>query len=77
MTSTALSLNVELIKKLMEEQNITPRQLWNKSIDVDQSVISKVLNNKYKNTGSAHTIYRIAKALGVPMEDLLIDRNNV
>ena len=61
------------INKLLEQKNITKYRL-SKSSGVPQTTIIDICNGKTRlEKCSADTIYKIAKTLGVTMEDLLFD----
>jgi len=59
------------IKKLMDEQEISQFRL-SLAAEVPQSRISNILSGRVKNPRVA-TVSRLAKALGVTVDDLLSD----
>lgn len=64
-------LNVELIKILLIKQNLSVYKL-SKMTNIAEGRLSHILNKKTPNPRIA-TVAKIAKALGVKVDDLLLD----
>ena len=64
-------LNVELIKILLKKQNLSVYKL-SKMTNIAEGRLSYILNKKTPNPRIA-TVAKIAKALGVKVDDLLLD----
>ena len=66
-----MMINTNLIKKLLKEKNMTIYRLA-KITSFDETGLRNIINGKRKDPHIS-TILRIAKALNVKVDDLLLD----
>ena len=66
-----MMINTNLIKKLLKEKNMTIYRLA-KITSIDETGLRNIINGKIKDPHIS-TITKIAKALNVKVDDLLLD----
>lgn len=66
-----MMINTNLIKKLLKEKNMTIYRLA-KITSIDETGLRNIINGKRKDPHIS-TITKIAKALNVKVDDLLLD----
>lgn len=64
-------INIEYIEKLLQKQNKTIYRL-SKITSIDETGLRNIISGKIKNP-HINTVYKIAKALKVSVDDLLLD----
>ena len=70
-----MMINTNLIKKLLKEKNITIYRLA-KITSIDETGLRNIINGKIKDPHIS-TIAKIAKALNVKVDDLLLEEEKM
>lgn len=63
-------IDMELVKKLMEEKNIDVQTMAN-SVGLTSKTLKKYLDGADQNHSTVNLLFRLAKALDVPMTHLI------
>lgn len=63
-------IDMELVKKLMEEKNIDVQTMAN-SVGLTSKTLKKYLDGADQNHSTVNLLFRLAKALDVPMKHLI------